>query len=174
MGSAEGVEVEILRSSAADSSFCREHQNYDRQLRITVHEGKIMRHDALRICMPGDFKIYLRYSLISIGGNLAGTKGAIGMTCWLRDLRENSSSVFPWEGASKKEAGRRALVVGEYIWRPTQLKSPPELRFDSWPLTIQLTVGPPEEDWLMKDTAGCGPGYSAAEALEQVGQQQVV
>lgn len=75
------------------------------------------------------------------------------MTCWLTDLRERSSSVFIWEGASKKEVGRRVLVVRGRVWRPTQLKSPPELRFDlSWPLMIQLAVGLHQEDWLMKES----------------------
>lgn len=72
--------------------------------------------------MPGDVKIYLRYRNISIRGNLAGNKSVIGLTCWLTDFRENSSSVFLWEGASRKEAGSRVLVVGESIWRPTRLK----------------------------------------------------
>lgn len=76
------------------------------------------------------------------------------MTRWLRDFRENASSVFPREGASKEEAGRRVLLVGEYIGRPRQLKGRRELRFDSWPVTIPRTVGLPEEDWLVKDSGG--------------------
>lgn len=74
------------------------------------------------------------------------------MTRWLRDFRENARSVFPWEGASKKEVGRRVLLVGEYIWRPRRLKGRPELRFDSWPVTIPRSVGLAEEDWLLKDS----------------------
>lgn len=73
-----------------------------------------------------------------------------GMTRWLRGFRENASSVFPWEGASKEEAGRRVVLVGECIWRPRLLTGRPELRLDSCPVTIPRTVGLPEEDWLMK------------------------